>query len=259
MNSKDVFLSLTPQEYKELSERAEMEGLKPQSYLKRLLRPRHGGEQSNKTVVSPQIYWESNLGKMWHGNSLGLMRNELKPNSVDLIVTSPPFGLVRKKAYGNESSADYCDWFRNFAKEFWRVLKPEGSLVIDVGGSWIKGIPARSLYHFELLIMLCREYGFYLCLEHYWWNPAKMPTPAEWVNIRRIRVKDAVNTVWWLSKTPYPRASNRRVLSPYKPAQEKLMKKGYQKNVTRPSEHHISDQWDVNNGGSVPPNLLAIY
>jgi hypothetical protein len=38
--------------------------------------------------------------------------------------------------------------------------------------------------------MLCREYGFHLCQEHYWWNPAKLPTPAEWVNVRRVRVKD---------------------------------------------------------------------
>ena len=109
-------------------------------------------------------------------------------------MTSPPFGLVRKKSYGNEDADRYCDWFRPFAEGFKRVLKDTGSLVIDIGGAWIPGQPTRSLYHFKLLIMLCEEYGFHLCQEHYWWNPAKLPSPAEWVNVRRVRVKDAVNT-----------------------------------------------------------------
>ena len=105
--------------------------------------------------------------------------------------------------------------------------------------------------------MLCREFGFFLCEEHYWWNPAKLPTPAEWVNVRRVRVKDAVNTVWWLSKTPWPKASNRRVLSPYSDAMENLLKNGYKAKL-RPSGHDISDKFSHRNPGSVPPNLLAI-
>jgi site-specific DNA-methyltransferase (cytosine-N4-specific) len=90
-------------------------------------------------------------------------------------MTSPPFGLVRKKTYGNEDAEEYCNWFRPFAEGFKRVLKDNGSLVIDIGGAWKPGMPTRSLYHFELLIMLCREYGFHLCQEHFWWNPSKLP------------------------------------------------------------------------------------
>jgi site-specific DNA-methyltransferase (cytosine-N4-specific) len=45
-----------------------------------------------------------------------------------------------------------------------------------------------------------------LAQEFFWWNPAKLPTPAEWVTVRRIRVKDAVNCVWWLSPTPWSKA-----------------------------------------------------
>jgi len=137
------------------------------------------------------------------------------------------------------------------------VLKDTGSLVIDVGGAWKRGVPTRSLYHFELLLMLCNEYGFHLCLEHYWWNPAKLPTPAEWVNLRRVRVKDAVNCVWWLSPTPYPKANNRRVLAPYSESMKSLLKNGYQPK-TRPSGHVISQKFGKDNGGAVPPNLLAI-
>jgi len=180
-----------------------------------------------------------------------------RPASVALVMTSPPFALTRKKDYGNRQEDDYIEWFRCFAKQFHRILKDDGSLVIDLGGAWKPGIPVRSLYHFKLLIMLCEEYGFHLAQEFYWWNPAKLPTPAEWVNVRRIRVKDGVNTVWWLSKTPWPRASNRRVLQPYSDSMKTLLSNGY-KPMLRPSGHDISDKFSINNGASIPPNLIAI-
>jgi DNA modification methylase len=172
-------------------------------------------------------------------------------------MTSPPFGLVRKKSYGNQDATSYLQWFRPFAEGFKRVLRQSGSLVIDIGGSWNRGEPTRSLYHFDLLIMLCREFGFYLCQEHYWWNPSKLPTPAEWVNVRRVRVKDAVNCVWWLSPTPWPKANNRRVLAPYSDAMHELLKNGYKPSL-RPSGHDISNKFRRDNGGAVPPNLLAV-
>lgn len=196
-------------------------------------------------------------GVAYAGNALDFVLDPSNEASVDLIMTSPPFGLVRQKYYGNEDAHEYCNWFRPFAEGFHRVLKENGSLVIDIGGAWKPGMPTRSLYHFELLLMLTEEYGFHLAQEHYWWNPSKLPTPAEWVNIRRVRVKDAVNTVWWLSKTPWPKANNRRVLAPYSDAMKSLMKNGY-KAKTRPSGHVISKKFGKDNGGSVPPNLLAI-
>ncbi len=201
-------------------------------------------------------FHETGLGTMWNGDSLDWMEQR-KASSVNLIMTSPPFGLVRKKSYGNEDAHAYCDWFRPFAEGFRKILKDDGSLVIDIGGAWKAGSPTRSLYHYELLIMLCEEYGFHLALEHFWWNPAKLPTPAEWVNVRRVRPKDAVNCVWWLSKTPFPKASNRRVLAPYSDSMKSLLKNGYQAK-TRPSGHVISEKFGKDNGGSVPPNLLAI-
>ncbi|MCY4156498.1 MAG: site-specific DNA-methyltransferase [Gammaproteobacteria bacterium] len=180
-----------------------------------------------------------------------------KQATVALVMTSPPFALTRKKDYGNEQEDDYLQWFRGFAEQFRRILKDDGSLVIDLGGAWKPGMPVRSLYHFKLLIMLCEEYGFHLAQEFYWWNPSKLPTPAEWVNVRRIRVKDGVNTVWWLSKTPWPRASNRRVLQPYSDSMKTLLRNGY-KPMLRPSGHDISDKFSIDNGAAIPPNLIAI-
>lgn len=204
-----------------------------------------------------KTFHSTKLGKVYNGDSLAFLFGGARPKSVDLIVTSPPFGLVRKKSYGNEDAHVYCDWFRPWATGFQRVLKDSGSLVIDIGGAWKPGTPTRSLYHFELLLMLCEEYGFHLCQEHYWWNPSKLPSPAEWVNIRRIRVKDAINCVWWLSKTPWPKATNRRVLAPYSDAMKDLLENGYTAKL-RPSGHDISAKFSKDNGGAVPPNLLAI-
>ena len=141
----------------------------------------------------PAIFHTTPYGHIYLGDSLDILAQKVEEHSVDLIMTSPPFGLVRKKRYGNADADEYLEWFRPFAEAFKRVLKDNGSLVIDIGGAWVPGQPTRSLYHFKLLIMLCEEFGFHLAQEFYWWNPSKLPTPAEWVTVRRIRVKDAIN------------------------------------------------------------------
>ena len=207
--------------------------------------------------AAPISYYSTEIGQIYHGDSIAVLGDHIGKSSVDLIMTSPPFGLVRKKEYGNASSDEYLKWFEPFAQAFKDVLKPNGSLVIDIGGAWIPGQPTRSLYHFKLLIMLCEQFGFHLCQEFYWWNPSKLPTPAEWVTVRRIRVKDAVNCVWWLSLSPWPRASNRRVLQPYSPSMRHLLKNGYTAKV-RPSGHDISERFSIDNGAAIPPNLIAL-
>lgn len=207
--------------------------------------------------AKPKDFYKTKHGRIVLGDSLDVLRGQVSDSSVDLVMTSPPFGLVRKKDYGNVDAHDYVEWFEPFGEQFHRVLKDTGSLVIDIGGAWISGQPTRSLYHYELLLMLCKKFGFHLAQEFFWWNPSKLPTPAEWVNIRRIRVKDAVNCVWWLSKTPWPKASNRRVLAPYSESMKGLLKNGYKAKL-RPSGHDISEKFSVDNGAAIPPNLLAI-
>ena len=76
-----------------------------------------------------------------------MFREKIESHSVDLIMTSPPFGLVRKKDYGNVDASDYVEWFKPFGEAFHKALKPQGSLVIDIGGTWISGQPTRNLYH----------------------------------------------------------------------------------------------------------------
>lgn len=267
---RDAFASvrLTANERKDIEESATRLGFSSLSEYIRHLHSAAKTTESDRRItgesLAKQYPWgalgirhQTDLGAILHGDARSYLFNGTGEKSVDLIMTSPPFGLVRKKSYGNEDAHLYCDWFRPFAEGFRRILKDTGSLVIDIGGAWKPGTPTRSLYHFELLLMLCEEYGFHLCQEHYWWNPSKLPTPAEWVNVRRVRVKDAVNCIWWLSPTPWPKANNRRVLAPYSASMHGLLKNGYKAKL-RPSGHDISDKFSKDNGGSVPPNLLAI-
>lgn len=198
--------------------------------------------------------YQTKYGQAVLGDSLALLR-KLPSDSVNLILTSPPYALHFKKEYGNKSQAEYVNWFMDFAREFHRLLRQDGSLVIDIGGSWQQGQPTRSLYHFELLLSLCKQIQFHLAQEFFWYNPAKLPSPAEWVTVRKIRVKDAVNCIWWLSKTPHPKANNQKVLTEYSPDMKRLLVRGYRPKQ-RPSGHNITAKFR-DNGGSIPPNLLT--
>jgi DNA modification methylase len=221
------------------------------------------GDRGRRALISsetarqlPGPYYSTQSGAVYLGDSLELLP-AIEDRSVQLIMTSPPFALKRKKEYGNVDPQEYVDWFVPFAKEFLRILREDGSFVLDIGGSWNPGLPTKTLYNFELLIRLCRDIGFHLAEDFYWLNPAKLPSPAEWVTVRRIRVKEAINTVWWLSKTPFPKADNRKVLKPYSKSMEDLLAKGYKPKL-RPSGHDISPHFKHNHGGAIPPNLLTI-
>jgi DNA modification methylase len=203
---------------------------------------------------SHQPAYVTGLGAAYLGDSSELLA-ALPSESVDLLITSPPYALQFKKEYGNASKEAYVEWLRPFAREIWRALTPTGSFVLNIGGSYNKGSPTRSLYHFRALLMLCDEIGFHLAQECFWYNPAKLPTPAEWVNVRRCRVKDSVEYIWWLSKSTFPKASNTRVLVEYSGDMLRLLERGYRAKK-RPSGHNITDKFMRNHGGSIPSNMV---
>ncbi len=210
-------------------------------------------------LPSGRVCYTTELGTQISGNSLDLLA-ELPANSVDLFVTSPPFPLLREKAYGNEDQQRYVAWLVDFAKLARDALKPTGSLVIDIGGAYRRGLPVRSLHQYRALIAFVDDLHYHLAEEFYWYNPSKLPSPIEWVNKRKIRAKDAVNTVWWLSKTEYPKADVGRVRVPYSKSMQRLLvdPDRYYTPKDRPSEHKISKAFGRNNGGALPSNLLAI-
>jgi len=242
--------------------------LKPNIERIRSMPPSSGQGQPADTDVGPvaaptmndaspkfQVAYSTKLGNAFIGDSLAVLPYLIQRGArVKLIVTSPPFALVRKKDYGNEDADSYLRWFEQFVPLFKQILSPDGSLVIDIGGAWIKGLPAKSTYHFKLLLQLC-ESGFYLAQDFYHYNPARLPTPAEWVTVRRLRVKDAINNVWWVTLDPFVKSDNRRVLRRYSDSMVELLKKGYKAQL-RPSGHDISTKFQKDNNGAIPPNLL---
>jgi site-specific DNA-methyltransferase (cytosine-N4-specific) len=159
-----------------------------------------------------------------------------------------------KKEYGNVDKDGYVDWFRPFGREIHRVLKNTGSFVLNLGGSYNAGIPTRSLYHFRVLLMLCEDIDFHLAQECFWYNPAKLPSPAEWVNVRRMRIKDSVEYIFWLSKNPMPKADNRNVLTAYSADMRRLLVRGYRAKE-RPSGHKITSKF-IDKGGAIPSNVI---
>ncbi len=207
----------------------------------------------------PEPLYTTQWGKAYVGDSLALLP-ELPAESVDLIVTSPPFALQRKKEYGNEDQDAYVDWLLQFAEPIKRVLKTTGSFVIDLGGAYLAGRPTRSLHNYRLLLRFCDGHDFRLAEEFFWHNPAKLPSPIEWVNKRKLRAKDSVDTIWWLSKTDYPKADVRKVLAPYSERMKQLLadSERFYTPKKRPSGHDISSRFADSNGGAIPSNLLQI-
>ena len=208
----------------------------------------------SRLIASVAAQYNTAYGSAYCSDSRTLMA-QLPDQSVDLVLTSPPYALHFKKEYGNVEKNKYVDWFLPFAMQIIRILKPSGSFVLNIGGSYNKGTPTRSLYHHKLLIALCEQVGFHLCQEFFWYNPAKLPAPAEWVNVRRIRVKDAVEYIWWLSPSEWPKADNRHVLVPYSDDMKRLIKRGY-RTKRRPSGHTITEKFRCDNDGAIPENVI---
>ena len=212
--------------------------------------------QSDPILDSLQPYYRTSLGVACLTDSLEGLRG-LPSNSINLVLTSPPYALHFKKAYGNVEKSEYVDWFFGFATEIHRVLTDDGSFVLNIGGSYNRGTPTRSLYQYRLLIRLVDEVGFHLAQECYWYNPAKMPMPAEWVTVRKLRVKNSVEPVWWFSKTPWPKASNQKVLkASFSPDMHRLNRKGVRE-TTRPGGYKIKPSWaDMKTKGAIPSNFI---
>ena len=177
---------------------------------------------------------------------------------VQLVFTSPPFPLLRKKKYGNLSGDAFCDWLASFAEPLAKMLTPNGSIVLEIGNGWNPGLPTVSTVGIKALLAFQEAANLHLCQEFICYNPARLPTPAEWVAVRRTRVKDAFTRVWWLSPTPNPKADNRRVLTEYSDSMKKLLKKGTYTGGKRPSEHQIgAESFLTDNGGAIPPNVIV--
>ncbi|CAG9272461.1 Modification methylase PvuII [Burkholderia cepacia] len=178
---------------------------------------------------------------------------------VQLIFTSPPFPLNTKKKYGNLQGEEYLEWFSKFGPLFRELLAPDGSIVIELGNSWEPGLPTMSTLALKALLRFQEANDLHLCQEFICHNPARLPSPAQWVTIERIRLKDSFTRLWWLSPTPRPKANNKNVLVDYSPSMRRLLKTKQYNSGKRPSEHWISEEsFAKDHGGAISPNVLSI-
>ena len=177
---------------------------------------------------------------------------------VQLVLTSPPFPLNTKKRYGNKQGDEYIRWFAAFAPLLTKMLTPNGSIVVEIGNAWKPGSPVMSTTVLHALLAFLKRGGLHLCQEFVWYNPARLPSPVEWVNKERIRVKDAFTRIWWMSPTERPKADNRKVLREYSSSMKRLIETGKYNPGPRPSQHHIgAESFKKDNNGAIPPNVLG--
>ncbi|MEN6588049.1 MAG: site-specific DNA-methyltransferase [Proteiniphilum sp.] len=111
---------------------------------------------------------------------LGDSKDQLKllaDNSVDLIVTSPPYADQRKNTYGGIHPDEYVDWFLPISSQLLRVLKPSGTFILNIKEKVING--ERSTYVMELILAM-RKQGW-LWTEEFIWHK-KNSYPGKWPN-----------------------------------------------------------------------------
>lgn len=205
-------------------------------------------------------YYTTNYGQMLHGDSSQIIREELLKdykNKIQLIITSPPFPLNYKKKYGNFKGEEYKEWFANLAPLYSDLLTEDGSIVIEIGNSWEPHRPVQSVLHLESLLAFMKAANLNLIQEFICYNPSRLPSPANWVTVNRIRTVDSYTHVWWLSKSDFPKADNRKVLRPYSQGMLNLIKRQSYNTGKRPSGHSIGEKSFLkDNGGGIAHNLL---
>ncbi len=208
------------------------------------------------------VAYSTRLGKMILadvGVALESKRFIALRGKVDLIFTSPPFPLTKAKAYGNKQGQEYLDWLSGLAVQFAELLSPTGSLVVEIGNSWVPGQPSMQTWPLKALLGMQESAEMHLCQTFVCHNTARLPGPTKWVNIDRVRVKDSYTNVWWMANTPNPKADNRKVLTEYSKGMKRLLKTKQYNAGDRPSGYRINSKSFLNeNPGAIAPNGINI-
>lgn len=203
-------------------------------------------------------------GRYYIGNSEEILRYRPFHNlrgRFQLIFTSPPFPLNEKKSYGNMKGDKYLEWFTSLAPKFAEMLTEDGSIVIEMGNGWEPKRPVQSLLPLKSLMSFVenKEAGLRLIQQFVCYNPSRLPSPAQWVTINRIRTVDSFTNIWWIAKSDFPKADNSKVLRPYSDSMLSLLKRGDFNAGKRPSGHDISEAAFLRDcGGSIAHNFFEL-
>jgi site-specific DNA-methyltransferase (cytosine-N4-specific) len=210
----------------------------------------------------PELVYRTLRGKLINSRIEDFLKSkegEALRGKVNLIVTSPPFPLLTKKKYGNETGEEYLNWLKALAPKLATLLSEDGSIVIEIGNAWERGEPVMSTLPLEALLAFKKAAGLHLCQQIICHNPARLPSPAAWVTVNRWRLKDSYTHVWWMSKSPRPKADNRRVLTPYSKDMKRLLARKTYNSGKRPSGHDISPiGFLTDHGGAIAPNVIDL-
>lgn len=197
--------------------------------------------------------------KIYHGDCAEVMKT-FPNNSIDLIVTSPPY--ADQRSYGKEVTIttpnEYIDWFKPIAIQIKRVLKNTGSFILNINDKVVDG--EQSLYVFKLVICLCEEIGFRLVRDYIWFNPATAPNIYSTGKFGRT--KKSHEYCFWFSVGEEWTFNLDSIRKPYGPDMQKYLEgkgKGNRRTNTRPSTHNFNCEkvWN-DNGGSDPGSVIEI-
>lgn len=210
---------------------------------------------------TPSTAYETQYGKMLEGTIENVLQcGLLEPvkGKVNLVFTSPPFPLRNKKSYGNLTGEAYLEWLESLSMDLADLLTSDGSIVMEIGNCWEPGKPLMSTLPLQALLRFLSAGRLNLCQLFVAHNPARLPGPAQWVNIERCRVKDSYTNLWWMSPSEKPKASNRHVLVDYSPAMRSLLRRQDYNRGRRPSGHVVTgDSFLNDNGGAIPSNVIV--
>lgn len=233
----------------------------PNKEVQKALKKRSDKIQSKPLPFAVRSY-QTRFGGLYRGKSesvLGAPNLRRYRRRVQLVLTSPPFPLNRKKRYGNLKGEAYMEWLSSFGPMLEEFLSPNGSVVMEVGNGWDPGQPTMSTLALRSLLRFLDAGSLFLCQQFVAHNPARLPSPAQWVNVERIRVKDSFTNIWWMSPTHRPKADNRRILKPYSDSMKKLLTTKKYNAGARPSQHRIGKtSFLTNNSGAIPPNVISV-
>jgi len=218
-------------------------------------------EDPTRSKSGARSVYKTKLGTAFWGDSIDWLRGSIsrrRRRKAQLVFTSPPFLLNAQKSYGNHLGQTYIDWVAQFGPLLRDAVTEDGSIVVELGNAWEPGRPVMSTGPLQALLELLRAGDLNLCQEFIWYNPARLPSPAQWTNLERSRIKDAFTRIWWMSPSDRPKADNTRVLREYSASMKRLIESGKYNAGKRPNEARVGrESFKTNNSGSIPPSVLG--
>ena len=203
---------------------------------------------------------EIGTGQFICGECLNEMK-KMPDNCIDFIFTSPPYA-DQIKDYGATGvkikPSQFDDWFIPRAKEMFRILKTDGSFVLNINDK-LDG-KFQSTFVFKLVVLLVEQVGFHLVRDYIWYNPATPPNVFSRGTMGRT--KKSHEYCLWFSKSEEWTFNMDPIRKPYSKDMQRFLTgkgKGDRADNTRPSRHNfdLSHAW-TDKGGSDPGSVVVL-